>query len=151
PQAHPVHQSCLPDRRRVLTPAWPGAGPLFVPRSGRPAPGISAGDLDDGREWNTSARPARGCEPPGELVNYAGDGLPLYLWGMLADPGESAWDIGRKRAARDEGSFSYRNAIMIEAGGGPAGCLIGYEIPDRPAPIPPDMPAMFVPLQELEN
>ena len=86
-----------------------------------------------------------------ELVNYAGDGLPLYLWGMLAGPGESAWDVGRKRAARDEGSFSYRNAIMIEADGEPAGCLIGYEIPDRPAPIPPDMPAMFVPLQELEN
>lgn len=86
-----------------------------------------------------------------ELVNYAGDGLPLYLWGKLAGPGESAWEVGRKRAARDEGSFSYRNAIIIEAGGEPAGCLIGYEIPDRPAPIPPDMPAMFIPLQELEN
>ena len=32
-----------------------------------------------------------------------------------------------------------------------AGCLIGYEIPDNPEPLPDDMPAMFVPLQELEN
>ncbi|HEX6094114.1 MAG TPA: hypothetical protein VFZ07_12215, partial [Dongiaceae bacterium] len=45
-----------------------------------------------------------------ELVNYAGEGLPLYLWGKMAAAGESAWDVGRRRAARDEGSFSYRNA-----------------------------------------
>ena len=32
-----------------------------------------------------------------------------------------------------------------------AGCLIGYEIPETPEPIGGDLPAMFVPLQELEN
>jgi len=32
-----------------------------------------------------------------------------------------------------------------------AGCLIGYETPDQPKPIGADMPAMFVPMQELEN
>lgn len=31
------------------------------------------------------------------------------------------------------------------------GCLIGYTIPAEPDPIPADLPAMFVPLQELEN
>jgi ribosomal protein S18 acetylase RimI-like enzyme len=86
-----------------------------------------------------------------EFVNYAGEGMPLYLWGQIAEPGETAWDIGRRRAARGEGSFSYRNATMIEHEGQCAGCLIGYEIPDNPQPIPSDMPAMFVPLQELEN
>lgn len=86
-----------------------------------------------------------------ELVNYAGDGLPLYLWGKLAQAGESAWDVGRRRAAREEGSFSYRNTIIIEHEGTCAGALIGYEIPDAPEPIGIDMPAMFVPLQELEN
>jgi hypothetical protein len=25
-----------------------------------------------------------------ELVNYAREGMPLYLWGQLADPGETA-------------------------------------------------------------
>jgi hypothetical protein len=25
-----------------------------------------------------------------ELVNYAGEGMPLYLWGKLARPGETA-------------------------------------------------------------
>src|SRR5262245_25664777 len=86
-----------------------------------------------------------------ELLNYAGEGLPLLLWGKLAGPDETAWEVGLKRAARDQGSFSYRNATMIELEGEAAGCLIGYEIPDAPEPIDPAMPAMFRPLQELEN
>lgn len=86
-----------------------------------------------------------------ELVNYAGEGMPLYLWGKMAGPGEDAWQIGRRRAAREEGSFSYRNAMVIEHEGACAGCLIGYRIPDVPEPIAADMPPMFVPLQELEN
>jgi ribosomal protein S18 acetylase RimI-like enzyme len=86
-----------------------------------------------------------------ELINDAGEGLPLYLWSQMVEPGEAAWDVGRRRAAREEGSFSYRNATIIEHDGQCAGCLIGYEIPDNPEPIPDDMPAMFVPLQGLEN
>jgi ribosomal protein S18 acetylase RimI-like enzyme len=86
-----------------------------------------------------------------QLVNYAGEGLPLYLWTKLAGQDETAWDVGRRRAAREDGSFSYRNATIIESNGTAAGCLIGYEITDTPEPIPSDMPAMFVPLQELEN
>lgn len=86
-----------------------------------------------------------------ELVNYAGEGMPLYLWGTMAEPGEDAWIVGRRRAAREEGSFSYRNAAIIEHEGECAGCLIGYDIPDEPQPIGADMPAMFLPLQELEN
>jgi ribosomal protein S18 acetylase RimI-like enzyme len=98
-------------------------------------------------------RPARIEDAPAlaELVNHAGDGLPLYLWSKMAAPGESAWDVGRRRAARPEGGFSYRNATVIDQHGECAGCLIGYPLPDRPEPIGDDMPAMFVPLQELEN
>ncbi|HWA50051.1 MAG TPA: GNAT family N-acetyltransferase [Dongiaceae bacterium] len=98
-------------------------------------------------------RPATLADAPilAELVNYAGEGLPLYLWAKMAGPGESAWEVGRKRAAREEGSFSYRNATVIEQEGACAGALVGYEIPDAPEPIGTDMPAMFVPLQELEN
>ena len=86
-----------------------------------------------------------------ELVNYAGEGLPLYLWGKLASVGETAWDVGRLRAARETGSFSYRNATIIDHADSVAGCLIGYTIPEVVEPVPADMPAMFVPLQELEN
>jgi ribosomal protein S18 acetylase RimI-like enzyme len=86
-----------------------------------------------------------------ELVNYAGEGMPLYLWAKMAESGESPWDVGRRRAEREEGSFSYCNAVVIEHGGECAGCLIGYEIPEQPSPASSNMPAMFVPLQELEN
>lgn len=98
-------------------------------------------------------RPAARADAPvlAELVNHAGEGIPLYLWGKMKEPGETAWDVGRRRAARDEGAFSYRNAVMIECQGQAAGCLIGYAIDEAPEPIPADYPAMFRPLQELEN
>lgn len=102
---------------------------------------------------SSSLRPARreDAEVLATLVNFAGEGLPLYLWSRLADPGQSPWDVGRQRAEREEGSFSFRNATIAQWGAAAAGALIGYPIPERPEPIPPDMPAMFVPLQELEN
>lgn len=98
-------------------------------------------------------RPARKTDAPSlaELVNYAGEGMPLYLWSKLARSGEDPWEIGRTRAAREEGAFSYRNAVVADIGGECAGCLIGYDIPDAVASIPGAMPPMFVPLQELEN
>jgi ribosomal protein S18 acetylase RimI-like enzyme len=98
-------------------------------------------------------RAGRGEDAPllAELVNYAGEGLPLYLWDQMAQPGETAWDVGRRRAAREEGSFSYRNAVIAELHGQPVGCVIGYDIPDAPEPVPAGMPPMFRPLQELEN
>lgn len=87
-----------------------------------------------------------------ELVNMAGEGIPVYLWEKLAEPGQSAFDVGRARALREEGSFSYRHAVVREEGGSVAAALIGYPLPDVPEPIDyAEMPAMFVPLQELEN
>ena len=86
-----------------------------------------------------------------ELVNYASEGMALYLWEEMATGGQDGWDIGKQRAARETGSFSYRNAMIVEHDGTAAGALIGYEIPDIPGPVPPDTPAIFVPLQELEN
>ena len=90
-----------------------------------------------------------------QLVNMAGEGLPLYLWQRMAAPGETAWDVGRRRALRPEGAFSYRNAVTLRANDDPAGailaCLIGYDIPEDPEPVEAGTPAMFVPLQELEN
>jgi ribosomal protein S18 acetylase RimI-like enzyme len=105
------------------------------------------------KDQKASLRPARPEDASvlAELVNLAGEGLPLYVWGKLVEPGETAWEVGRKRAARNEGSFSYRNAMVIEYEGRAVATLIGYEIADHPEPITTGMPAMFVPLQELEN
>jgi ribosomal protein S18 acetylase RimI-like enzyme len=87
-----------------------------------------------------------------ELVNFAGEGLPLYLWAKMAGPGESPWDVGRRRAMRTDGSFSYRNAIVAEADGRVVASLVGYPLPERPEPVDhAALPPMFLPLQELEN
>lgn len=90
--------------------------------------------------------------PLAELINFAGEGLPLYVWSRMTEPGEDAWDVGRRRAEREEGSFSYRNATIAEIVGGVAGCLIGYPLAEQPQAADYDtMPPMFVPLQELED
>lgn len=86
-----------------------------------------------------------------ELVDYASEGLALYLWSRTAGPDGDPWVVGRERAQRETGSFSYRNAVVMEVEGRIAAGLIGYPLPDRPEPIADTMPAMFVPLQELEN
>lgn len=86
------------------------------------------------------------------LVNFAGEGLPIYLWTKMATSREDPWSVGRARARREEGSFSYRNATIIDEDGSVAACLIGYPLSEEPAPIDEmTMPAMFVPLQQLEN
>ena len=87
-----------------------------------------------------------------ELVNFAGEGLPLYLWEKMAKDGEDPWSVGRARAGREEGSFSYRNTIIVEEEGAVAACLVGYSLSDEPEPVDEaKMPAMFVPLQQLES
>lgn len=86
-----------------------------------------------------------------ELVNIAGHGLPLYLWGKVAQPGQSAWDVGRERAQHGTGGFAYRNTVVREVDGKVAACLIGYPLASSPAPIDEDVPPMLVPLLELEH
>ena len=87
-----------------------------------------------------------------ELIDLAGEGLPLHLWAGMAEPGETAWDVGRRRARREVGGFSWRNATVVEEAGSVAACLIGYPLPEAPEPL--DLaatPPMFVPLEELER
>lgn len=92
------------------------------------------------------------AEPMTKLVNFAGEGMPVYLWTQLAEDGQSPWDVGRERARRESGSFSYRNTVVCEEDGEIVACLIGYPLPDEPEPVDYDeLPAMFRPLQELED
>ena len=87
-----------------------------------------------------------------ELVNFAGEGMPIYLWTKMAKAGESPWEIGRQRAQRDSGGFSYSNTVLREDAGKTAAALIGYPLPFEPEPVDyDDMPPMFVPLQQLED
>ena len=86
-----------------------------------------------------------------DFAHFASEGLALHLWRRAAGPGGDAWAVGRERAAREAGAFSYRNAVIMEKDGRAAAGLIGYPLPDQPEPIADTMPPMFVPLQELEN
>jgi ribosomal protein S18 acetylase RimI-like enzyme len=85
-----------------------------------------------------------------DLVNFAGEGMPYYLWERMAKQGETGWEVGRSRAEREQGGFSYRNAIVADDNGGAVAALVGYKVADAPEPTD-DLPPMFVPLQELEN
>jgi len=86
-----------------------------------------------------------------DLVHFASEGLALYLWRKMASPGGDPWAVGRERAARTAGAFSYRNSILVERDGRVAAGLIGYPLADIPEPPPDNPPAMFVPLNELED
>jgi len=87
-----------------------------------------------------------------ELVNLAGEGLPLHVWTGMASAGQSPWDIGVERARRETGSFSYRHAIVREENGRVVACLIGYALPRSPQPVDyAQVPPLFVPLQQLEE
>ena len=64
------------------------------------------------------------------LVDIAGEGLPAHLWSTLRAPGQSILEVGRERAARETGGFSYRNALVAEVEGEIAACLVGYRLDD---------------------
>jgi ribosomal protein S18 acetylase RimI-like enzyme len=64
------------------------------------------------------------------LVDIAGEGMPAYMWGALKTPGQSVLEVGRERAARETGGFSYKNAIVAEIDGEVAASLVGYRLDD---------------------
>jgi ribosomal protein S18 acetylase RimI-like enzyme len=87
-----------------------------------------------------------------ELANEAAEGMPLYMWSKRAEKGQDPWEIGMARAKREEGGYSYRHAVVYEEDEQVVAALIGYPLPDAPpARNYDDMPAMYVPLQELED
>ncbi len=86
-----------------------------------------------------------------ELVNIAGNGLALYLWSKLVQPGQSGWDVGRERAGRGVGGFAYSNTVIRENSGKTAACLIGYPLGASPEPPADDTLPILQPLLELET
>jgi ribosomal protein S18 acetylase RimI-like enzyme len=92
------------------------------------------------------------------FVDMASDGLVVHMWEGMRKPGETLFQVGRSRALREEGSFSYRNAHIAELDGDVAGALVGYriaEVHDRDYrrggdPNAPALPDFIKPLVELE-
>lgn len=67
------------------------------------------------------------------LMNLAADGIPAEIWATLADPGEDPMAVGRRRAARSEGAFSYRQAWIADRDGDVLGMAFGYPLDGEPA------------------
>ena len=85
------------------------------------------------------------------LMDIAGEGIPNRLWHEMAEPGQSALEVGRERARRQEGGFSYRHATLALLGEEIAACLVGYPL-DDPYDLASldDVPKQFQPLVRLE-
>lgn len=64
------------------------------------------------------------------LINLAGEGIPEFLWSAMAEEKETPLDVGTRRASREEGGFSYRNARVIKQKGEVAGMIIAYQLDD---------------------
>jgi ribosomal protein S18 acetylase RimI-like enzyme len=99
-----------------------------------------------------SLRPATPADAAdlARFVDMASEGLARLVWAGMAEPGEDLLAVGARRAARDEGAFSWRNATIAELGGRVAGGLVAYRIGPDPEPLD-DVPPLFRPLQALEN
>jgi ribosomal protein S18 acetylase RimI-like enzyme len=97
-------------------------------------------------------RPARREDAPdlARFVDLASEGIARRFWAGLAGPGEDLLAVGARRAARDEGAFSWRNAWIAELGDAVAGGMVGYRIGEAPAPVE-EAPAFARPLVALEN
>lgn len=86
------------------------------------------------------------------LIDCAGYGVPLWVWTGLRKDEPSVLEVGRARARREEGAFSYRNAHIAEFEGRTAGMLVGYRLADPY--LMPDLdsvPKEFEPAFELES
>jgi ribosomal protein S18 acetylase RimI-like enzyme len=85
------------------------------------------------------------------LIDCAGYGMPLWVWGGMRADEASVLEVGRKRAMREVGGFSYRNTHIAEDAGAVMGMLIGYPIDDPyEAGDAALIPEAFRPLAELE-
>ena len=120
---------------------------------GRPMEAIEAREPKP----RTRIRPARREDAASLaiLIDMAAEGMASWVWAGEATNGQTPYEVGRQRARREEGGFSYRNSdlIEIETADGPAiaGFVMGYRLADPY--VLPDLsrvPEHFRPLVELE-
>ena len=100
PVKSPLRTCCC----RAFEPSADGSAPASIDIRCRLASRYCAKSERNSRPHRLSGqlvRPARieDADVPAELVDYAGEGLPSYLWHKIAGPGETAQEVGRKRAA----------------------------------------------------
>ncbi len=97
-------------------------------------------------------RPAR--QTDGEdlacLIDIAGEGIPSWLWAKSAKGGQTPLEVGTARARREQGGFSYKNAIVAERVDHVLGMVLSYPISSADESATADLPAPIVPFVALE-
>jgi ribosomal protein S18 acetylase RimI-like enzyme len=86
-----------------------------------------------------------------ELTDYAGHGIPGYLWSRSAEKGQPPIEVGIERVLREEANFSYRNAVVAEVDGRVAAALLAYRLPEHSYVNLDELPDLLRPLEELEQ
>lgn len=83
-----------------------------------------------------------------DLVNYAGEGLPMTLWRAMAAPGENALAIGARRQAERaaEGQI-----VVVDEGKGVLAAMTGYPITERESGRNARINPSLAPLDRLED
>lgn len=85
-----------------------------------------------------------------ELIAIAGAGIPEWLWAQMAGPNEDILDVGIRRAKRDEGGFSWTNAVVAEVDGSVIGMILGYPLENEDEDLD-QLPQILRPFLELER
>ena len=85
-----------------------------------------------------------------ELIEYAGHGIPGYLWSRSAKEGQPPIEVGIERVLREEANFSYRNAVVAEVDGAAAAMMLAYRLPEQSDVNLDELPDLLRPLEELE-
>jgi ribosomal protein S18 acetylase RimI-like enzyme len=86
-----------------------------------------------------------------ELIDLAGEGIPLWLWAQDASGDQTPLDFGALRAAREGVNFSFRNAVVAEIGEQVVGMMLGYRLPDSTGSGDLwELPSIVRPMVELE-
>ncbi|WP_180609137.1 GNAT family N-acetyltransferase [Agrobacterium vitis] len=85
------------------------------------------------------------------LADMATRRLTSFLWGQMAAPGQSAFEVGRNVIRNAEGHFThFANWRVAEHQGQIVGALNGYVIPE-PSNSTLPAPDVVAPLNELKN
>ena len=96
------------------------------------------------------------CERIARLYMIASDGLAEYIWSRIHSPGLTLLEIGTRRYARENASFSYRNCVVAEKDGAVVGMTLSFEMreppPDgREAELASEVDPVLAPYAELED
>lgn len=98
-----------------------------------------------------SAASADDADALAKLIDIAGEGIPSWLWGRSAPAGTPPLEIGRERARRKRGGFSFTNAMVARIGYAVSGMVLSYPIDVPPEDNPDELLPPIAPFVALEK